>query len=87
MTRKSQAHDLERCVGWAKPTGRANARPMASPPRQPRMQMVGTARSAPLPTLGFSYGGLYQVQRPRCRNASFAAIAVENVGNGLLTIS
>src|SRR4029077_16139597 len=32
-------------------TGRVNACPMANPPRQPRTQMVGTARSTPLPTL------------------------------------
>jgi hypothetical protein len=33
------------------------------------------------------YDSSYQVQRPRWRIASFADIASENAGNGLLTIS
>ena len=49
---KSRAKKVQ-VVGWAKRTGRANARPMARPPCPKRMWtiMVGTARRAPLPTL------------------------------------
>src|SRR5882724_7843320 len=49
-----EAGDMSAAVGWAKPTGRANARPMtgsACPPFKIAIaSRAGTAQGAPLPT-------------------------------------
>src|SRR5882724_4882718 len=51
---QDEVGDISAAVGWAKPTGRANARPMinsACPPFKIAIaSMVGTAQGAPLPT-------------------------------------
>jgi hypothetical protein len=69
-------HVLEQHVGWAKPTGRANARPMtgsASPPFNIRAKDGGHGASAPLPTLRSISGG-GPTFRFECQTAEVKAV-------------